>query len=121
MPETPFEAAVRREAATAVVGLAGDISAGAEEALEDAYAAAHDAEAILLDFERVRYINSTGIALIVGLLAKARANGQPVSARGLSPHYREIFEITRLADFITIVDGAPAGPEGERAAEKGAR
>ncbi len=30
----------------------------------------------MLDFHGVGYINSTGIALIVGLLARARTNGQ---------------------------------------------
>ena len=57
---------------------------------------------MVLDFEGAGYINSTGIALIVGLLAKARARGLPVRAFGLTPHYREIFEITRLADFLAI-------------------
>ena len=56
-----------------------------------------------LDFTNVDYINSTGIALIVGLLARARADACAISARGLSPHYREIFEITRLSDFMTII------------------
>jgi hypothetical protein len=28
-----------------------------------------------------------------------------VRATGLSDHYREIFEITRLADFMTIEEG----------------
>jgi anti-anti-sigma factor len=61
----------------------------------------------------VDYINSTGIALIVGLLGKARAAEVPVAASGLSDHYREIFEITRLSDFITIEAGAPTdAPEG---------
>ena len=35
----------------------------------------------------------------------------PVTARALTDHYREIFEITRLSDFMTIEAGAPA-PEG---------
>jgi hypothetical protein len=38
-----------------------------------------------------------------------------VKAYGLSDHYREIFEITRLADFMTITDNedrAVGGPEG---------
>ena len=60
---------------------------------------------MLLDFTRVGYINSTGIALIVGLLARARKRGQDVRACGLAEHYREIFEITRLSDFMTILDG----------------
>ena len=61
-----------------VLELHGDVNAGAE------------------------YISSTGIAVIVGLLAQARTQGVEVKAIGLSDHYREIFEITRLADFMTI-------------------
>ena len=52
---------------------------------------------------RVEYINSTGIALLVSLLGKARRDGRPVTAWGLTDHYREIFEITRLADFMEVV------------------
>ena len=48
------------------------------------------------------YINSTGIALIVSVLARARAERRKVVASGLSPHYREIFDITRLSDFIEL-------------------
>ena len=50
----------------------------------------------------VDYINSTGIALIVSVLARARAERRKVVASGLSPHYREIFDITRLSDFIEL-------------------
>jgi anti-anti-sigma factor len=59
-------------------------------------------EAILLNFEEVDYINSTGIALIVGLLAKARVSQRRLVAYGLSDHYVEIFEITRLSDFMSV-------------------
>ena len=55
-----------------------------------------------LNFSGVDYINSTGIALIVGLLARARAAHRPIAAVGLSEHYREIFTITRLSDFMEI-------------------
>ena len=67
-------------------------------------AAAADAQRGVLDFSRTSYINSTGIALIVQLLANARARGIALTARGLSEHYRTIFEITRLADFMRIAD-----------------
>ena len=104
MATAQFEARVRDVAGVAVLDLEGEIDAGAEEALESAYAAAEDAATILLNFGGVDYINSTGIALIVGLLARARKNRQTVTACGLSDHYREIFQITRLADFMTIFD-----------------
>src|SRR5262249_14595834 len=99
-----FAAKVRQENGVAVLDLSGDISSGAEPTLLEAYAKTAGEKVVLLDFSAVDYINSTGIALIVGLLAQARAAGQEVQARGLAEHYREIFRITRLSDFMTILD-----------------
>src|SRR5437879_12516979 len=85
--------------------MSGEINALAEHELNDAYAQAiaSDPARILLHFGQVDYINSTGIALIVGLLARARKERRGVAACGLSAHYQQIFEITRLADFLRIV------------------
>ena len=96
--------AVRRRDGVAVIDLVGDVNRGAEEALEAAWVQATDepADAVILNFESAGYINSTGIALIVSVLAKARAERRKVVASGLSPHYREIFDITRLSDFIEL-------------------
>ena len=101
-----FDAQVRAETDMAVLDLTGTIDSGAEPALDAAYRACAELEAgaVALDFTKVDYINSTGIALIVGVLASARKNGHSVTACGLADHYREIFEITRLADFMTITD-----------------
>jgi anti-anti-sigma factor len=106
MNTTEFAAAPLREDDVAVLQLSGDISSGAEAGLQLAYAGVATEPVVVLDFANVDYINSTGIALIVGLLAQARAAGQEVQARGLAEHYREIFRITRLSDFMTILDDA---------------
>jgi anti-anti-sigma factor len=105
MATRELEATVSEHDGVPVIDLAGDVNAAAEQALNEAYATASagGARSVVLDFARTDYINSTGIALIVGLLAQARAQDVEVAARGLSDHYREIFEITRLADFMTIV------------------
>ena len=108
MSQTPLEATTTRTDAGATIALSGDIDGGAREALDAAYAEVGGGDAVLLDFSRVDYINSTGIALIVGVLARARAQERPVSARGLTEHYREIFRITRLSDFMEIVEGDAA-------------
>ncbi len=92
-----------------VCRLGGDIDAAAEAALAEVRDTAAGATDIELDFTDVEYINSTGIALIVGLLSQARVAGQEVSAVGLSPHYRHIFEITRLADFMAMRDHPRSG------------
>jgi anti-anti-sigma factor len=88
-----------------VVELAGDVDGAAEAELERAYTEAGDSGArlVTLDFSAVGYINSTGIAVLVGLLARGRRDRVELEARGLSDHYREIFEITRIADFVRIV------------------
>ena len=104
MATMALEAHVHTEDSGPVLELIGDVDGRAEEALGVAYSEAGEASAVMLDFHGVTYMNSTGIALIVGLLARARTNGQTLSVRGLTPHYREIFEITRLSDFMTIVD-----------------
>jgi anti-anti-sigma factor len=109
MAQTTLEAAVRSAADGPVIELRGDIDGTAREALTAAYAEAPKDGRLLLDFAGVDYINSTGIALIVGLLARARSEQRPVAASGLSDHYRQIFEITRIADFMTILgnNGTP--------------
>lgn len=88
----------------AVIDLRGDIDANADDALNAAYAEAssEDPKAVLLNFSEVGYINSTGIALIVGLLAQARKSGRKLMTTGLSEHYQEIFRITRLSDFLSV-------------------
>lgn len=104
MTTSEVTTAVRHRDGAAVIDLVGDVNARAEGSLDAAWeeAMATQPVAVVLNFETAGYINSTGIALIVGLLARARAHGIPIRAFGLSPHYREIFEITRLADFLAI-------------------
>src|ERR671933_2449829 len=104
MPANHLETSVRREPGGAVLDLRGEINGFAQEALDSAYAEAEakDTNTILLNFEGVDYINSTGIALIVGLLARARTSHRRLLACNLSEHYVEIFEITRLSDFMGV-------------------
>ena len=104
MPANHLEASVRLKPGGAVLDLHGEINRFAQEALNAAYAEAEakDPETILLNFEEVDYIDSTGIFLITRLLAKARASKRRLLAYGLSDHYVEIFDITRLSDFLSV-------------------
>lgn len=95
-----------RRGDVALIRLSGRIDREAGTALDTAYATATGTSppAVELDFSGVEYINSTGIALIVAVLARARAEKRTIRALGLSEHYRHIFDITRLSDFIEIVE-----------------
>ncbi len=87
-----------------MIDLYGEINSFAELALKQAYSEAEtdDPSRIVLNFTNVGYINSTGIALIVGLLSRARKANRILGVYGLSDHYKEIFRITRLVDFMDI-------------------
>lgn len=102
--ERPLDATVRMQDRAAVIDLRGEINTFSEVALNDAYqrALSESPVAILLNFREVGYINSTGIALIVNLLAQSRKAGVPVLVYNLSDHYVEIFKITRLTDYMSI-------------------
>ena len=106
MNPTRFAAHVRDADGGVVVALVGDINALAEDELDRAFtqALATRRDTVVLDFESTDYSNSTGIALLVSLLRRARSARVRVVACGLSDHYQEIFEITRLIDYMPIAD-----------------
>lgn len=99
-----FTAKVRGDSGLVVIDLSGEINAFASQELDAAYSEAEtlSEETVVLNFGDVTYINSTGIALIVGLLARARKTHRRLAVIGLSNHYVEIFQITRLVDFMSI-------------------
>src|SRR3712207_5466420 len=94
-----LEASVRQEPGGSVLDLRGEINGFGQETLDAAYTEAEskDPEAIILNFEEVNNINSTGTARLAGLLARARASKRKLLASGLGEHYVEIFNIPRLS------------------------
>jgi anti-sigma B factor antagonist len=87
-----------------VIDITGDITAASEDVLMDAYgrASGEDVRAIVLSFDGLEYMNSGGIGLLVTLLVRAQRQRQRVLAYGLSDHYRQIFELTRLDEAVGI-------------------
>jgi anti-sigma B factor antagonist len=110
MNDNTFGAEVSEVPEEVRVRLSGDLNGRADKTMATAYARVTELgpRRVRLDFARVGYINSTGIALVVRLLADARRDGRAVRAVGLTPHYQEIFRITRLSDFMEIVEGDAA-------------
>jgi anti-sigma B factor antagonist len=89
-----------------VIDVEGELTAYAEGVLMDAYNQASDGRvhAIILNFEGLEYMNSSGIGLLVTLLIRINRERQKLLTYGLSEHYRNIFQITRLDDAIGIYD-----------------
>jgi anti-sigma B factor antagonist len=105
MDKSVSSLAVRRaDGHTSVIDIEGDITAASEPVLMSAYeeAVRQGAHRLVLNFTGLEYMNSGGIGMLVTLLVRANRQRQPLAAYGLSDHYREIFELTRLDEAITI-------------------
>ena len=97
----------------AVLRYEGDIASTSKDAVLGTYQALpkQTAKLVLLDFTKVDYINSSGIALVIQMLIEASNSGQKVYAFGLSPHFTKVFTmvgITRYAGLFATQTEAMA-------------
>ena len=90
--------------AVSVVDIHGEVTGFGETVLMDAYLQASNGKtrAIVLNFSDLEYMNSSGIGLLVTLLIRAQRQKHSLLAFGLTDHYRQIFELTRLNEAIGI-------------------
>jgi anti-sigma B factor antagonist len=107
MPQANLVVNVRKINNTvSIIDIEGDVSAFAEDTLMQAYteASTSSTRTIILNFNGLEYMNSSGIGLLVTLLIRVNRQKQRMLAFGLSEHYKHIFELTRLNEAIGIYD-----------------
>lgn len=107
MTETVVSMDVRHPTETvAVIDIVGEVTASCETVLSRAYEEASTAstKVIILNFSGLEYMNSSGIGMLVTMLVRANRQHQKLAAYGLTDHYRQIFELTRLDEAISIHD-----------------
>ena len=87
-----------------IFDISGEINAQAESVLMDTYTRVNSsgAHTIILNFQNLQYMNSSGIGLLVTLLIRIQRQKQNLFVCNLSDHYRQIFELTRLNEAIGI-------------------
>jgi len=105
MTEATLSLGVRQINGTAcILDIEGDITAFSEEALMDAYTegSGDGVKTVILNFTGLEYMNSGGIGLLVTVLVRANRAKQKLLAFGLTEHYQQIFELTRLDEAIGI-------------------
>jgi anti-anti-sigma factor len=66
------------------------------------------AHPLQLDFDRVEYISSTGLAKIVDLSKAVRTAGGQLALTNLNRHVYEVFEVTQLTKILDLQAKHPA-------------
>jgi len=95
---------VRFEENATIIDLVGDVTTFAEEAILKAYqdASSDGAHNIIFNFRENDYINSAGIAILIGVVTEARKRDQRLLMTGLSNHFQKIFRMVGLTQYADL-------------------
>ena len=93
-----------------IMDLRGEMTTFVQESLMRTYqqALARGATKVLLNFREVGYLNSAGIAAIIGLIGEARKTNQRILLTGLTPHYQVVFDMMGLTAFAPFFESEEA-------------
>lgn len=100
-----LKAQVRSQPGLAIIDLSGELTAAANVALNAAHVQAEiqNPAMVLLNFAGVSHIDSSGIGLILNLLARTRQSQRSLIAYGLSSRHEQIFKLIGLAPLMNIL------------------
>jgi anti-sigma B factor antagonist len=87
-----------------VLHIKGEFTQEMEKDLEQHYLAIPPAQRsrVIIDFTDTRYINSSGIAILIALITRATDDSGILEFAGLSAHFRKVMEIVGLDDFVRM-------------------
>lgn len=86
-----------------IVRFSGDITSASKAAVLGTYEGLpKDVKYILLDFRKVEYLNSSGIALVIQMLMQAVKAGQSIQSFGLTPHFQKVFTLVGITKYTAL-------------------
>ncbi|MBM4338421.1 MAG: STAS domain-containing protein [Deltaproteobacteria bacterium] len=99
-----IEVSISNKNDISIIAIRGDVTAITGEAIEKAYqkVSADGTKKVLLCFDKDSYINSGGIAILIGIAAESRENDQTIRITGLSDHFQKIFSMVGLTKYTEI-------------------
>lgn len=104
MLEDELTVSTRQRENVAIIDLIGDVTTFAEEKINSAYqtVTSQGARSVLLNFRQNDYINSAGIAILIGIVTEVNRHNQKLAFSGLSQHFQKIFRMVGLAQYAEI-------------------
>ena len=99
-----IEISTSTEGEVTVIRVSGDVTAMTGGAIDSAYQAASKdgVKKFLLHFGQDVYINSGGIAVLIGIASRSLKQGQIFHIAGLSDHFKKIFTMMGLTKYMKI-------------------
>lgn len=97
--------AVRKQEEIAIIDMKGDVTSLADQPLNQAIENIHNEgiKKVIFNFTDVSYINSSGIAILIGIVTGYSSKGVNFKVYGLTPHFRKIFGMIGLTQYVAIL------------------
>ena len=96
---------VRKFDSIAIIDMKGEVSSFADAAINSLVQATvnEGVQQIAMNFTDVGYINSSGIAILIGIVTSPVNKDVTFIVYGLTPHFKKIFRMIGLTQYVKVL------------------
>jgi anti-sigma B factor antagonist len=90
---------------TPVLTISGDLTQDADSDVYKTYnelKSKHNMKNMIINFEKIKYINSAGIATLINIIQDMDKTGGKAVLVGLTNHFQKVIDIVGISDFVDI-------------------
>ena len=100
-----LKASVRKQESVAIIDLKGEVTSFADETINSlVHTTVNEGfQKIIFNFTDVGYINSSGIAILIGIVTGPASNDVTFRVYGLTPHFKKIFRMIGLTQYVKVL------------------
>lgn len=96
-----METKVLNEAGVTILQVSGEINITTSPELRKAFEK-NTSKKVVVDLEKVSYVDSSGLATLVEMLKKMKSQGGSLGLAGMSDKVKSLFEITKLDKLFLL-------------------
>ena len=99
------KASVRKRDSVAIIDMKGEVTSFADEMINSLVndTVEEGFQKIVFNFSDVSYINSSGIAVLIGIVTGLASRGIAFKVYGLTPHFKKIFRMIGLTQYVKVL------------------
>ncbi len=86
-----------------IIVIEGDLTSDADGDVKKIYADLkknYTENKILINFEKTKYINSSGIATLINIIQETNERNGAIAFIGMSDHLQKVMDIVGISDFV---------------------
>ena len=101
----PLKASVRKHDTIAIIDLKGEVTSFADEIINSVVntIVSEGFQKIVLNFSEISYINSSGIAILIGVITSPSNKDVTFKVYGLTSHFKRIFRMIGLTQYVNVL------------------